>query len=68
MNGRPIAKKPVSIFLFRHHFHFNRFLPLDDIAKAGIPNAAPQSATRISHDDYLKAKKMGGIYEYFTVD
>lgn len=63
-----LAKKPVSLFLFRHHFHLDKFLHLDVIAKAGILMAAPQSATKISHDDYLTAKKMGGVDEHFTVD
>jgi len=63
-----MARKPVSIFLFRHHFHFNRFLHLDVITKTGILTAAPQSVTRISHDDYLNAKKLGGVDEHFTID
>ena len=63
-----LVKKPVSIFLFRHHFHLKKCLPLDAIVEAGIMSAAPQSVTEILHEYYLKAKEMGGVDEHFTVD
>lgn len=63
-----LAKKTVSIFLFRHHFHFEKRLTLDELTKAGILTAAPQSAMEVSPEDYIKIKEMGGIDERFTID
>jgi hypothetical protein len=63
-----LVKKPVSVFLFRHHFHFEKRLPLDAITEAGILTAAPQSVTEISPECYIKVKELGGVDEHFTID
>ncbi len=63
-----LTKKPVSIFLFRHHFHLDKRLTLDELTKAGILAAAPQSAMEVSTEDYIKIKMMGDIDERFTID
>jgi hypothetical protein len=63
-----LVKKPVSIFLFRHHFHLDKRLSLNALTEAGILTAAPQSVMQISPEGYIKIKEMGGIDEHFTID
>lgn len=63
-----LIKKPVSVFLFRHHLHLKNQLRLSTLIEAGILKSAPQSAMEISDDQYKKLKVLGGIDEHFTID
>ena len=59
-------KSPVSIFLFRHHFHLDRPVGLKELIGAHLLKAAPESAKEITNE-YAEIKKLGGINERFTV-
>jgi hypothetical protein len=61
-----LAKKPVIVIMFRHHFHFSNPLHLDELVKNGIVRSAPQSITEISHRKYNYTKREGGIHERFA--
>lgn len=62
-----VRKSPVSIFLFRHHFHLDRPVGLKELTEARLLKAAPESAMEISNEVYAEIKKLGGIDERFTV-
>jgi len=62
------VKRPVSVFLFRHHFHLKRPLPIDELTAGQVLTAAPQSVTEITREDYKKLKEMGGFDGRFTID
>ena len=62
-----MVKDPVSIFLFRHHFHTKRPIKLDELVNEGILSGWPQSIREISHANYTQLKRMSGINERFTV-
>jgi len=62
------VKKPVSVFLFRHHFHLKRPLRLDELTVGQILTAAPQSVTEITPESYKKLKDMSGIDGRFTIN
>jgi hypothetical protein len=62
-----VERGPVSIFLFRHHFHLMRSLDLDRLIDEQVIKAAPQSAMEISNEKYTQIKKMGGVDERYTV-
>ncbi|MGA9097380.1 MAG: hypothetical protein WB392_00445 [Methanotrichaceae archaeon] len=62
-----VRKSPVSIFLFRHHFHLERPVGLKELIGAHLLKAAPESAMEISNEIYAEIKKLGGINERFTV-
>jgi hypothetical protein len=61
-------KKPLLIILFRHHFHLNYYLTLDELLKMGILAGAPQSISEITHENYLLIKEKGGIDGRYTFD
>ena len=63
-----LIKKPVSVFLFRHHLHLSRKLRLNTLIEAGILKGAPRSVMEISDHQYKKSMLMGGIDEHFTID
>ncbi len=60
--------KPLLIILFRHHFHFRRYLALDSLKEAGIITSAPQSISQISHENYMRLKDQVGIDGCYTID
>ena len=62
-----MVKDPVSIILFRHHFHTKRPIRRDELANKGILSGWPQSISEISHANYIELKRMSGINERFTV-
>jgi hypothetical protein len=62
-----VERGPVSIFLFRHHFHLMRSVDLDRLVNEQVIKAAPQSAMEISNEKYAQIKKMGGIDERYTI-
>jgi len=53
-------QKPVSIFLFRYHFHFMKCLSIDSIAAEDILTAATQFVRELVHYSYLK-KRLSGL-------
>ncbi len=61
-------KKPIAIILFIHHFHLKNPVKFDDLLEFDILLGPPQSITKISHDDYLKIKRLGGIDGRYTVN
>jgi hypothetical protein len=62
-----VEQNPVSIFLFRHHFHLKRPVGLDKLLDRQVIKAAPQSAMEISSEKYAQIKSMGGVDERYTV-
>lgn len=62
-----VEKSPVSIFLFRHHFHLMRSVNLERLIDGQVIKAAPQSVMEISSEKYALIKKMGGIDERYIV-
>jgi hypothetical protein len=62
-----VERSPVSIFLFRHHFHLMRSVNLERLIDGQVIKAAPQSLMEISSEKYAQIKKIGGIDERYTV-
>lgn len=62
-----VERNPVSIFLFRHHFHFKKPIDLIRLVSNQVVKAAPQSAMEISNERYAQIKELGGIDERYTV-
>lgn len=62
-----VERSPVSVFLFRHHFHLKKPIELERLIASQIVKAAPQSAMAISSDKYAQIKEMGGVDEHYTV-
>lgn len=62
-----ISKKPLSLIMFRHHFHLKNNVELKDLIGMGILSGYPQSITKISDEKYVKLKGLGDIDERFTV-
>ncbi len=62
-----MAKRPVTVILFRHHFHLKNPLSFEELKAMGVLVAAPQSIIKIQHKGYIKIKERGEIDERFTV-
>ncbi len=62
-----VERNPVSIFLFRHHFHLKRPIDLERLIAGQVVKAAPQSVMEISSEKYAQIKDMGGVDERYTV-
>ena len=63
-----MAKKPTTVILFRHHFHFKNNVGYQELKKSGIIGGPTQSISEIQHDKYQKLKEKGGIDGRFTVN
>ena len=63
-----MTKKPVTVILFRHHFHFARPFTYSELIKEGILFGPPQSISTISHENYRLIKKRSGIDGRFAFD
>lgn len=61
-----MAKKPVLVILFRHHFNLPKPLDLDTLRGLAVLNFAPQSIVEIDATRYGKVKKEGDIGEHFA--
>lgn len=61
------SKKPLSIILFRHHFHLPRSVTFSELKNANVLLGAPQSITEIDNTKYKWVKQQGGINESYTV-
>ena len=62
-----IERIPVSVFLFRHHFHLKKPIELERLIANQVVKAAPQSTMRISSEGYAQIRDMGGVDERYTV-
>jgi hypothetical protein len=62
-----VEHSPVSVFLFRHHFHLKSPIGLARLIDGQVIKAAPQSAMEISNEEYARIKDMGGVNERYTV-
>lgn len=62
-----LVKDPVSVILFRHHFHLNRSINLEELTRSGILLGWPRSIREIPNESYIELKRMSGINEHFTV-
>jgi hypothetical protein len=60
--------KPLTVILFRHHFHLKNPLKLTILLASGIFNGPPQSIMHISDEHYNVIKHLGGIDGRFTVN
>ncbi|MGA8378249.1 MAG: PIN domain-containing protein [Methanoregula sp.] len=60
--------KPLTVILFRHHFHLRNPLNLATLLESGILNGPPQSIMQISDEKYTVIKTLGGIDGRFTVN
>ncbi len=63
-----ISKSPTIIILFNYYNHLKTRILYDKLIDEKILNGFPQSITEITHESYLKIKKLGGIDERFTVN
>jgi len=61
-----LSKKPVSIIIFRYHFHFNNPIKLKQLTSQNILKSAPQSIMEISQKKYQTILQRGGIPEGFA--
>lgn len=60
--------KPLTVILFRHHFHLKNPLKLPALLASGIFNGPPQSIMQISDEKYTVIKGLGGVDGRFTVN
>jgi predicted nucleic acid-binding protein/predicted RNA-binding protein with PUA-like domain len=63
-----MLKKPLTVILFKFHFHFPNPISLKDMKRYNIVSTAPRTILKIPHKRYLLIKKMCGIDERYTVD
>jgi len=61
-------KRPVNLILFSFHSYLPRLLDLEELVQTGALRGAPQSITKLSHDQYLAMKASGGLDGCFTID
>lgn len=61
-----MVRKPVSVIIFRHHFHFKNPLHLRELTQKGVLRSAPRSIAEISDEGYEYVKEKGGIDERFA--
>ncbi|MHA1357893.1 MAG: PIN domain-containing protein [Candidatus Helarchaeota archaeon] len=52
------AKRTTKVIIFRFHFHL-KAISHEDLIKKGIIKQIPQSISEITHENYLKIKKLG---------
>ena len=61
------SNKPLTIILFRHHFHLPHCVTINELRSANILSWAPQSITEIDNAEYNWVKQRGGVNESYTV-
>ena len=61
------SNKPLTIILFRHHFHLPHCVTIKELRSANILSWAPQSITEINSTKYKWVKQRGGVNESYTV-
>ncbi|MCM2465425.1 PIN domain-containing protein [Methanoculleus oceani] len=60
-------KKPLTVIMFRHHFHVKSPVPYKALKELGILTFAPQSITYINDSKYYLLSEACGIDRRFTV-
>jgi len=63
-----MAKRPVMVILFKHHFHLKNPLNVGRLNDMGVLIGSPQSITPITDESYAKVKIEGGIDGRFTIN
>lgn len=63
-----ITKKPTKVILFKWHFHFSKPINYYELMKNKIITGPIQSIQSLSHQNYIKIKKMSKIDERFTIE
>ncbi len=61
------SNKPLTVILFRHHFHLPHSVTINELRRANVLSWAPQSITEIDNTKYTWVKQRGGINESYTV-
>lgn len=61
------SNKPLTIILFRHHFHLPHSVTISELRNADVLSWAPQSITEIDNTKYTWVKQRGGINESYTI-
>ncbi|HOI58310.1 MULTISPECIES: hypothetical protein [unclassified Methanoculleus] len=61
------SNKPLTIILFRHHFHLPHSVTISELRRSNALSGAPQSITEIDNTKYTWVKLQGGINESYTV-
>lgn len=61
------SNKPLTIILFRHHFHLPHSVTISELRSADVLSWAPQSITEIDNTKYIWVKQQGGINESYTI-
>jgi hypothetical protein len=61
------SPKPLTVVLFRHHFHLKNPLKSSALIQSGVLLRAPQSIMHISDENYNVIKNLGGIDGRFTI-
>lgn len=66
---REIAEnpKPLTVILFRHHFHLKNPVKCDALIQSRVLIRAPQSIMHINDEKYNVIKSLGGIDGRFTI-
>lgn len=63
---RDLTKNPVTVIIFRHHFHLKSPLDLKELVRERILRSAPQTIIQIDESRYRFLKEKGGIDERFA--
>jgi hypothetical protein len=58
--------KPVSLILFKYHFHFPKPVSINDLINEKLIESAPQSVTVLRQKSYRKIKEIGAFDERFA--
>jgi predicted RNA-binding protein with PUA-like domain len=64
---RVMSEKPTLVILFRWHCHFPESIGIEDLKDMGIIKQAPQSITKIDHNEYLKILKRSNLDEHYII-
>ena len=61
------SPKPLTVILFRHHFHMKNSVKLATLLKSGIFKGSSQSIMQMNDENYNVVKNLGGIDGRFTI-
>lgn len=59
-------KKPVTVILFKYHFHFQKPITYNELIKEKLIEAAPQSISILRQKSYRRIKELGELDERFA--
>ncbi len=60
-------KKPLTVILFRFHFHFPSEISSEELIKKKIINGPPQTIIKLNHKNYVKLKRLSNIDNKFSI-